>query len=128
MVNVEESFNDKASGILLHMWLLLFYAAAFRTWNVYTFKNKTWQYMFRFAGITGLIILAIIYRAGDGHEQMRPHWWGIPGLIGRAYLFACIFYQLCKGNIILLIAMIAFSTAFYIISKQIAVHEYDIFN
>jgi heparan-alpha-glucosaminide N-acetyltransferase len=126
MVNGEDGYNEAASGIPLHLWLLLFYAAAILTWNVYSFKNKTWKYAFQLAGIAGLIILAFIYRGGDRNSYMRPHWWGILGLIGWAYLYSCIFYQLLKGNIILLAAMVAFCTAFYIISKRQAIHESDI--
>jgi heparan-alpha-glucosaminide N-acetyltransferase len=125
MVNAEDGYNAAGSGIPLHLWLLLFYTAAILTWNVYTFKNKRWQYVFRFTGIAGLIILAFIYHGGDGTAHMRPHWWGILGLIGWAYLYACIFYQLFKGNIILLITMVAFCTAFYIISKQSSVQADD---
>jgi len=121
LVNGEDGYNENASGIPLHLWLLIFYAAAILTWNVYTFKNKTWHYILRITGIAGLIILAFIYRGGDGTAGMRPHWWGILGLIGWAYLFACIFFQVLKGNIILLIAMMAFCTSFYMISKQPAV-------
>lgn len=128
MVNGEDGYNQTASGIPLHLWLLLFYAAAILTWNVYTFKNKTWHYVLRFAGIAGLIILAFIYRSCDGTGYMRPHWWGILGLIGWAYLYSCIFYQLLKGNIILLVAMIAFCTAFYMVSKLPAVQESDPFS
>ncbi|MEP6750670.1 MAG: DUF5009 domain-containing protein, partial [Bacteroidota bacterium] len=125
MVNGEDGYNETASGLPLHLWLLLFYAAAILTWNVYTFKNKTWQYVFRFTGIAGLMILAFIYRSGDGSSYMRPHWWGILGLIGWAYLYSCIFYQVCKGNIILLLTMVILCTAFYIISKQSFVQDND---
>ena len=128
MVNGEDGYNAAASGIPLHVWLLLFYAAAILTWNVYYFKNKMLQYLFRFIGIAGLIILAFIYRGGDGTEHMRPHWWGILGLIGWAYLYACIFYQLFKGNIIALTVMIAFCTAYYIISRMPAIESSDNFS
>jgi heparan-alpha-glucosaminide N-acetyltransferase len=127
MVNGEEGLNEAATGIPLHVWLLLFYFAAIVSWGVYNFKNKTWEYVLRFAGIAALIVLAIIYRGDDGTSHMKPHWWGILGLIGWAYLYSCIAYQVFKGNIILLTATIAFCTAFYIISKQRAVQDSDYF-
>jgi len=124
MVNGEDGYNEAASGLPLHLWLLLFYTAAILTWNVYTFKNKTWHYLLRSIGIAGLVLLAFVYRGGDnGQQYMRPHWWGILGLIGWAYLFACIFYQLLKGNILLLILMVAFCTAFYMVSKLPAIQN-----
>jgi heparan-alpha-glucosaminide N-acetyltransferase len=93
--------------------------SAILTWNVYTFKNTRWQYVFRIGGIAGLAILAFICRSGeDGTDTMHPHWWGILGLIGWAYLFTCIFYQLLKGNIILLAGAVALCTFLYILFKQ----------
>ncbi|MEO5684805.1 MAG: DUF5009 domain-containing protein [Chitinophagaceae bacterium] len=112
LVNGEDGCNKTATGMPLHAWLLLFYAAAILTWNAYTFKNKTWHYILRITGIAGLVVLAFIYRGTDGITGMRPHWWGILGLIGWAYLFASIFYQLVKGNIFLLLALIVFCMAF----------------
>jgi heparan-alpha-glucosaminide N-acetyltransferase len=124
MVNGEDGYNEAASGLPLHLWLLLFYIAAIFTWGVYAFEKKMIHYIFRFIGIAGLIILALVYRGGDdGQQHMRPHWWGILGLIGWAYLYSCIFYQLLKGNIILLIAMAAFCSAFYMVSKLPAVQS-----
>jgi len=123
LVNGESGLNENATGMPLHAWLLLFYAAAILTWNVYTFRNKTWAYAGRFAGIAILLTLAFIFRAPDGVTGMRPHWWGILGLIGWAYLYACILFQLLKGNIILLLAAIVFCIAWYITAKQPAVHD-----
>lgn len=128
MVNGEDGYNEAASGLPLHLWLLLFYTAAILTWNVYTFKNKTLHYLFRGIGIAALVVLAFIYRGGNGEQHMQPHWWGILGLIGWAYLYSCIIYQLLKGNILLLILMVAFCTAFYIVSKQPAVQNSDGFS
>lgn len=126
MVNGEEGYNAAASGMPLHLWLLLFYAAAIITWNVYTFKNKKIHYLFRAVGIAALVILAFVYRGGDsGHDHMQPHWWGILGLIGWAYLYSCILYQLLKGNVWLLTLMVAVCTAFYMVSKLPVVQNND---
>ena len=127
MVNGEDGYNAAASGVPLHAWLLIFYSAAILTWNVYHFKNKLLQYVFRGTGILIMVILAFIYR-GDNGAGMRPHWWGILGLIGWAYLYACIFYQLLKGNPVLLLVMAAVCTAFYILAKQPAIQGNDNFN
>ncbi|HEX2394656.1 MAG TPA: hypothetical protein VHI78_04880, partial [Bacteroidales bacterium] len=45
-------------------------------------------WVLQFFGIAILIFLAIIFRSGPSGEQewMKPHWWGILGLIGWAYL------------------------------------------
>ncbi|MEO6315305.1 MAG: DUF5009 domain-containing protein [Chitinophagaceae bacterium] len=118
LINGEEGLNENATGMPLHAWLLLFYAAAILTWNVYTFKNKRWQYVCRFTGIAGLLALAYLYRATDGVTGMRPHWWGILGLIGWAYLFACIIYQIFKKSTLLLLTMVAVCIAWCIAAKQ----------
>jgi len=117
MVNGEEGVNAAATGIPGSLWSLLFYISAILVWNVYTFRNKRWGYILRGAGIAGLIVLGIIYRGGeDGGSRLQPHWWGILGLIGWAYLYACIFFQLLRGNIILLLLATALCTAFYMIA------------
>lgn len=118
MVNAGGGYNEKATGISIAGWSLLFYLCAILVWNVYRFKNKTWSWVLRGIGIVGLLILAFIYRAGENGEQgMQPRWWGILGLIGWAYLFSCLFYQLVRGRILLLLIAIAFSIGWYAVSR-----------
>jgi hypothetical protein len=65
-----------------------------------------------------LIILGLIYRGGeDGTEHMSPHWWGILGLIGWAYLYSCIIYQLFRADVFGLVTMILFCIAFYSVAN-----------
>ena len=74
MVNAEGGYNEKAMGISIAMWSLLFYLCAILVWNVYRFKNKTWTYFLRGIGVIGLMVLAWIYRAGeDGKQGLTPH-------------------------------------------------------
>lgn len=125
MVNSDGSFNAKATGLPRAAWALLFYLCAILVWNVYRFKNKVWGWVLRGIGIAGLIILALIYRAGeDGTQGMTPKWWGILGLIGWAYLFSCIFYQLVRGRIPWLITCIVFCTAWYMFSRSEMFSQY----
>ncbi len=117
MVNAE-GYNEKATGISISAWSLLFYLCAILVWNVYRFRNKTWSWLLRGIGAVGLIALAYIYRGGENGEQgMTPRWWGILGLIGWAYLFSCIFYQLLKGQVLLLLLAIAFCISWYALSR-----------
>lgn len=126
MVNGEGgSANATAMGIPVHLWLLLFYICIVLVWNVYTFQNKIWSLVFRATGIAGLLVLAFIYRGGeDGTESLRPRWWGILGLIGWAYLFTCIFYQVFRKNITAMIGMIVFCILFYVCVRSGATKEY----
>ncbi|SEW17679.1 DUF5009 domain-containing protein [Chitinophaga arvensicola] len=118
MVNAER-VNEAATGMNGALWALLFYICAILVWNVYTFKNKWITWCFKAVGIIGLVILGIIFRGGeDGTERLSPHWWGILGLIGWAYLYACIFYQLFKGLAGAIMLMIAVCIGYYILCKQ----------
>ena len=118
MVNAG-SGNEKAMGMPVAVWSLLFYLCAILVWNVYRFKNKIGAYLLRITGAIGLLLLAWVYRGGDdGKSGLTPQWWGILGLIGWAYLFSCIIYQLVRGRIVLLLLTIAICIAWYTISKS----------
>lgn len=124
MVNAEDGYNEAAMGMPIHAWSLLFYVCVILVWNVYSFSQKWIVYVLKSIGIAGLIILALLYRGGeDGTEHMQPHWWGILGLIGWAYLYSCIIYQLFKGNVYGILAMIAACVIFYAVARQPAVQH-----
>lgn len=124
MVNAEDGYNEAAMGMPIHAWSLLFYVCVILVWNVYSFSQKWIVYVLKSIGIGGLIILALLYRGGkDGTEHMQPHWWGILGLIGWAYLYSCIIYQLFKGNVYGILAMITACVIFYAVARQPAVQH-----
>lgn len=118
MVNAEGGYNEKAMGMSIAVWSLLFYLCAILVWNVYRFKNKAWAYLLRSIGAIGLVFLAWEYCGEDGKQGLTPQWWGILGLIGWAYLFSCIIYQLLRGRILLLLLAIAICIAWYGISRS----------
>ena len=122
MVNAEGGYDEKAMGISINLWSILFFAAVILTWKVYRTSNKILIYSLRAIGFIILIILAVIYRGNDG-EHITPRWWGILGLIGWAYLYSCIFYQLFSGNKYLLTLMIGVCVAFYAIGKMPSVEH-----
>ncbi|GAA0529826.1 DUF5009 domain-containing protein [Chitinophaga japonensis] len=123
MVNAEGGYNEAAMGMSIHAWSLLFFICVVLVWNVYTLPQRRLVYVLKGIGIAGLLILAFVYRGGDGTQRMQPHWWGILGLIGWAYLYSCIIYQLFRGNVYGLLAMIAVCILFYIAGKQPAVQQ-----
>ena len=124
MVNGEGGYNEEAMGMSIHLWLLLFYISAVLIWNVYRNQKRIWVYLLRTTGIAGLLILAAVYRGGDdGTACITPRWWGILGLIGWAYLFAGIFFQLFRKNMVMMPAMICFCIAWYIAGKSAFVQE-----
>jgi len=114
MVNAEEGYNEAAMHMSISLWSLLFYLCAILIWNVYSFKNTSITAALRLTGIVGLVILGWQFRGGpNGELHLAPQWWGILGLIGWAYLYGCIVYQLGRGKIAVLLGAIAFCVAYY---------------
>ena len=117
MVNAEGGYDEKAMGISINLWSILFFTAVILIWKVYRTSNKILVYSLRTIGFIVLIVLAFIYRGNNG-EHITPRWWGILGLIGWAYLYSCIFYQLFSGNKYLLTLMVGVCVAFYAIGRM----------
>ncbi|MBT1685053.1 DUF5009 domain-containing protein [Dawidia soli] len=118
MVNAEGGYNEAAMVISLALWSLLFYVGVILIWNVYTSLSKPVVYALRAAGVVLLLVLAWLYRGGeDGTETMTPQWWGILGLIGWAYLVACLWYQLARGRLFGICAGIVLCLGLYILGK-----------
>jgi predicted acyltransferase len=89
MVNAE---HGAVAGVFSpDAWNVLMTLAAFLVWQTPapTDGARRWS-VARALGVIALVALAFLYRSGDasGLMQMRPHWWGILGLIGWAYLMA----------------------------------------
>ncbi len=117
MVNGESS-GPHAMPLSIFTWSLLFYFFAIMVWQVYRVKNKKRVQLLRAAGLLGLLFLALIYRGGnDGHQLITPRWWGILGLIGWAYLFSFLFYQLSSGKVILLIFFIMICSIVFALTR-----------
>jgi heparan-alpha-glucosaminide N-acetyltransferase len=124
MVNAEDGYNEQAMHMSIYLWSLLFYACAILVWNVYRSENKTPALVLRTIGVIGFLILAYVFRGGpDGTIRLAPQWWGILGLIGWAYLIACIFYQLGKGRILPLLGALAFCVLYYCIGHLDAIKD-----
>jgi heparan-alpha-glucosaminide N-acetyltransferase len=116
MVNAEEGYNEAAMHMSINLWSVLVYCCVILIWNVYTFRNTAISTTLRVCGIIGLIILGLIFRAGPaGDLRLAPQWWGILGLIGWAYLYTCIFYQLSRGLIVILLVVLGLCVTYYCI-------------
>ncbi|MBC9911158.1 DUF5009 domain-containing protein [Chitinophaga varians] len=118
MVNTGD-LHPAATGMSRAWWALLFYGSVILVWNVYTFKQAWIGWMLKGIGAVILIVLAVIFRGGEeGTQYLTPQWWGILGLIGWAYLYACIIYQLFKGNHSAIFLMIAVCIGYFILCRQ----------
>lgn len=117
MVNAGDG-NEDAMLIPVPLWSLLFYGAMILGWNVYKGLPQSTVRVLRRTGFAALIILAFLFRGGeDGNEYLQPKWWGILGLIGWAYLFGCMFYQVSGGSKWIVVGAIVFCLIFYALGK-----------
>ncbi len=99
MVNADAISNH---GIINPaLWIILMYLFVIIIWNRNSQPNyllsKKW---IKYAAGLGLVALFFVFR-GEGETgfiQMQPGWWGILGLIGWAYLVACLFYIPFRKN------------------------------
>lgn len=84
--------NPELTGISSNLWAILMYVSVFLIWNKYPSneKLKTLFTGLRILGIAGLILLAVVFRAGESGDisWFETGWWGILGLIGWGYLVA----------------------------------------
>ncbi len=94
---------SKEEGMNSSLWIVLMYLGVILVWNTAPREpgraRKT-ILILRGVGIVLLTLLALVYRGpGEpGWIEMRTQWWGILGLIGWAYLVACICYTLLRRN------------------------------
>ncbi len=100
-----------------HLWTLLMYIFVIIIWN----KNKNPKFLFskkwiKYSAGAGLIVLFFLFRGENqtGLVQMSPDWWGILGLIGWAYLVACLFYIPFRRNRFALLGVAVLLFCFYL--------------
>ncbi|MGC4035046.1 MAG: DUF5009 domain-containing protein [Chitinophagaceae bacterium] len=96
-----ESIDEAGTGMLRVVWNMITWTCFIFLWNAWPEKmNKVLLNGLKIAAVIILLALAWIYR-GSGHNdqlsRFAPHWWGILGLIGWAYLVSAIIYAL-SGN------------------------------
>lgn len=117
LVNTEAGYNEALMGMSINLWALLFLTAAIIVWKVYYTQNKILIYSLKALGIAALLILALVYK-GEHGEHITPQWWGILGLIGWAYLYSCIIYQLSMGKMFIIFISIAACIGIYALSHS----------
>jgi predicted acyltransferase len=76
-------------------------------------RRRAWNAA-RAAGAVALVVLVLVYRGeAGGLVQIRPHWWGILGTIGWAYLAASAAYLLLRDRPLALLAGVALLNGLY---------------
>jgi predicted acyltransferase len=108
MVDAEE--GAVAGTLSPDLWNVLMTLAVLLVWHRPSSAAgaRRWSGV-RAIGVVALVSLAFLYRSSDasGMLQMRPHWWGILGLIGWAYLVAASAYLLIGSRPARLLAVAA---------------------
>lgn len=102
-----ETYNEAATGMAGYLWDPLCCIAFIMIWNSYPSTAKKFPVTIaRITGIVALVILAIIYRGGkDGNIQhFAPHWWGILGLIGWAYLASAMITVFARNRFYIILS------------------------
>ncbi len=103
MVNYEV-INQEATGLNKNIWQMLMATALFLIWMDYKRLpnlGKGLVLVLKVSGLMILMYLAWIYKGGtlEDIHWMQPHWWGILGLIGWAYLLNALVYLFSKKRL-----------------------------
>lgn len=107
MVNAEHAvpgwLSAPAWNLLMTLGVLLVWAVPRDGWGA---GRRPWL---RAAGVALLLFVALAYRGKEisGWMQLRPHWWGILGLIGWAYLGVATLYLVVRNRPAVLVGGIA---------------------
>jgi len=96
LANAEKG-SQARMGIAPNWWAFIAVAGAFLFWNVYPRSPgfKLWARILKLLGLAVLITMFAIFRrtAADGQAAwIDISYWEILGIIGWAYLSACILY------------------------------------
>jgi predicted acyltransferase len=106
MVNAEHGVSGVLSApvwnVAMTLGVLLVWGTPDQGWG------RLRQPWLRATGVALLVFVALAYRSGasTGLIQLRPHWWGILGLIGWAYLGVATLYLLIGDRTAILTGLI----------------------
>ncbi|SEJ29618.1 protein of unknown function [Dyadobacter koreensis] len=104
-VNLENAHSEMM--ISKYVWQIFMVIGFFLIWNVYPGDSgkKSFYTLLKFIGYMILAGLAIIYKGGEGDDitWMKPHWYGILGLIGWSYLLCATIYLFILDRTVLII-------------------------
>ncbi|HZM06538.1 MAG TPA: DUF5009 domain-containing protein [Candidatus Saccharimonadales bacterium] len=142
MVN-EESPGPDMSGLSPDLWTTLMFLSAIlafcslsppRQTESSSENRKRWPWIsriLRFAGLTGLVVLAFMFRGEKGQRiislspfVLHTSWYGILGLIAWAYLVGSIVYLAFRGSALALLGCMALLLALYPADKTGAFDDF----
>lgn len=100
-----ENYDRSSASLPYPVYTILITISFFLIWLAYpSTMSKTMKNLLIIAGVILLITLAFFYKGGSAAhpEGLKPHWWGILGIIGWAYLVSAFVYLLSKRNMLVL--------------------------
>lgn len=108
-----ESYNSELAGLAKAVYTLLLTTGFFLVWLDYPKEiSNIKKYGFTTIGVILILVMGYLYKGGsiENPQDLAPHWWGILGLIGWAYLFSALTYLLTRGKMWkLLIAFVVYA-------------------
>ncbi|WP_205509470.1 DUF5009 domain-containing protein [Longitalea arenae] len=115
-----ENYNNQAALLPKGIWEILLTTSYFLIWLDYAPSlSKQKKRLLQGSGILLLLFLAITYKGSENGETvwLKPHWWGILGLIGWSYLLSALIFLYGKGKLPVLAGSLIFFTVFNIAAK-----------
>ncbi len=132
---VHETPDTTALGWSGDWWCVLMYLSAIAAFSsiappaaLSESRQRLWRMVslcVRLAGLAGLVWLAFAFRDAKGQRiitlapfSLATEWYGILGLIGWAYLVACIVFLMCRGNRTAILGCMALLMCLFIADRK----------
>jgi predicted acyltransferase len=115
-----ESINEDATRMPRLVWNSVSCLCFILIWNSYSKSSKKILiYGLKSVGIVTLLVFAFIYRGGLANDlyYFGPHWWGILGLIGWAYLASGLITIFARNNFYVIVCAWIFFAVLSMVSK-----------
>ncbi|KQR67612.1 DUF5009 domain-containing protein [Pedobacter sp. Leaf176] len=109
-----ENYNSAEAFLPYPVYTIILTVSFFLIWLDYPDTlSKGKKKILILSGIIILAFLALLYKGGtpEHREPLKPHWWGILGIIGWAYLITAFVYLVLKGKFSLLVLVFLFFSA-----------------
>ncbi len=109
-----ENYNHHLAWLPYPVYTILLTCSFFIIWLDYPeAMPAARKNIFKISGVLLLVLLAFLFKGGNAEnpEGLKPHWWGILGIIGWAYLIGALVFLLVKGKTgLFLLAFLLFAT------------------
>jgi len=117
MVNMHDAW--RGVNLPMGLWSFLAYLSIMLVWHKIpqtTKARRNVSIAIRWMGIIALIVLAFVYKieVNGKFYALKTRWWGILGVIGWAYLMACLVYGIVRRNATAAVGFLALMLCAYV--------------